>query len=72
MDIGILAHMYYSYMQVEARSDKTGEIVYKDTLDSAVAGIVKVWMLNCVQPCVALWLACLSFRLTTRWMAQKS
>jgi Bardet-Biedl syndrome 2 protein len=31
----------WSSGKVEARSDKTGEIVYKDTLDSAVAGIVK-------------------------------
>lgn len=30
----------WSNGKIDARSDRSGEVVYKDTLDSAVAGIV--------------------------------
>ena len=30
------------YLQVDARSDRTGEVIFKDNFKSAVAGVVQV------------------------------
>ena len=37
---------------MEARNDRTGEVIFKDTLESAVAGIVQVQCKGCVHACV--------------------
>ena len=71
--------------QVEARSDRTGEVIFKDTLESAVAGIVQVrceWFV-CVYVCVCTpvytmrdnlfhTLLAAHCRLTTEWLGMKS
>ena len=37
---------------MEARNDRTGEVIFKDNLESAVAGIVQVCVCMCVCMCV--------------------
>ena len=34
--------MKFSPLQIDARSDKTGEVIYKDNFSTAIAGIVEV------------------------------
>ena len=35
-------HLFFSSLQIDARSDRTGEVIFKDNFTSAVAGIVQV------------------------------
>ena len=37
---------------MEARNDRTGEVIFKDNLESAVAGIVQVLCEGCACMCV--------------------
>ena len=51
---------------MEARNDRTGEVIFKDNLESAVAGIVQVLCEGCVRAHV--YDACVRARVHTAYV----